>query len=122
MTQYVDGNYKTFTASGIIYPFRLVKLASVGVVSLAGLTYQPIGASDRYAASGAPVNIKLLTGAGTVKLEAEDAITMGAVVYGRASGCVDDSSANSALKVGIALETATAAGDIIEVLLHFCKT
>lgn len=51
---------------------------------------------------------------GTVKMVAAGAITQYARVYGAASGKIDDAAAG--VPIGIALEAATAAEDLIEVL------
>jgi len=51
---------------------------------------------------------------GTVKMHAAGPITQYARVYGAAGGMVDDAAAG--VPIGIALEAATAAGDLIEVL------
>jgi predicted RecA/RadA family phage recombinase len=62
--------------------------------------------------------VDLLSKAGTILCKAAGAFSAGAVVYGRASGLVDDISTSSAIKIGTALEAATAANDLVEVMVH----
>lgn len=116
MSQQVDTNTKAFTAGAAIAKNILVKLAS-GKLAVAGLAEQPIGVTQHETfADGDVVSVELLSRAGTLKCTAAAAVTQGAVVYGRAAGKVDDVSTSSAVKIGVALEAATAAGDIIEVM------
>ena len=116
MSQMLDGNYKAFTAGGALGIFTLVKLTS-GVLSLAALGEEFIGVLMQEAfAAGDVCNVRLRSGSGTCKMKASGAFSQGAVVYGRASGLIDDISTTSAIRAGIALEAATAANDIVEVL------
>ncbi len=118
MAEKVDVKTKTFVAGEAITQHAIVKL-SAGEIFESDATNIPIGSANIAAFnSGELIPVDLLSGGGTIKCIAADAITQGAVVYNQANGEVDDSSANSALKVGIALDTATAANDIIEVLPH----
>lgn len=113
---------KTFVPGGAIDQYALVKLAS-GVVTETAATEQPIGVAMRAAAATDPsVPVKLLCAGGTIKCIADDAITQGAVVYCDGNGEVDDTDPGSALKVGVALDAATTAGDIIEVAPYVCHT
>lgn len=121
MTQQIDGDYKTFTSGEAISPFRLVKIAS-GVVTMCDATEMPIGVSTRYTPDASPCSVKLITGRGTHKIEALLAVTAGASIYCCENGTVDDADPGSGLIVGIALEAATAQGDIIECVLCRCTT
>lgn len=121
MSQWIDGDYKTLTSGEAISPFRILHLAS-SVLTMSEYAETMIGVSIAYTATASPCTFKLLTGAGTFKIEAAGDFSQGAVLYGRSNGTVDDVSDNSALKVGIALEAATASGDIVEVLPHVCTT
>jgi len=117
MSQSVDGNVKTFVASAAIAKHARVVLASDGTISEAGLAQKEIGtALDRAAAAGASVAVKLRTGAGTHKMIAKEALAIGATLYTKAGGKVQDTAESTAFQVGTALEAATAENDIIEVL------
>lgn len=116
MSQYVETPTKAFTAGAALGKHTLVKLSS-SKLAAAGLAEEPIGVlEDESFADGDVRAVRLLSATGTIKCKAANAITEGAVVYGRASGLVDDASGSSAIRIGIALEAATATNDIIEVL------
>lgn len=115
MSQYVETPTKTFTAGAAIGKHILVKLSS-SKLAVAGATEQPIGTlEDESFADGDVRAVRLLSAQGTIKCVAGAAVAEAAVVYGIAAGKVDD-VADSNVRVGIALEAATADGDIIEVL------
>ena len=116
MSQQNDSGIKAFTAGAALAAHTLVNLSS-GVLAACGLTEQPIGVLlEASFASGDIRPVKLMSAPGTIRVKTENAVAAMAVVYGRAAGVVDDSSAGSALKIGIALEAATAPGDVIEVM------
>ncbi len=116
MSQQIDSGYKGFIASAAIAAGILVKKVN-GKVAVAGLAEEPIGVTTHATfADGDPVAVKLLSASGTLKCVAANAVADGAVVYGRALGKVDDVSSSSAIRVGIALEAASATGDFIEVV------
>lgn len=113
MSQEVRECTKTFTAGAALVQNRLVVL-SAGVLDYADAYTPAIGTlEDTTFASGDLVGVRLLPGEGTYKMMASAAITSGAYVYQTASGKIDDVGF---LPVGIALEAASADGDIIEVL------
>ena len=113
MSQEVRECTKTFTAGGALVQNRLVVL-SAGVLDYADAYTPAIGTlEDTTFASGDLVCVRLLPGEGTFKMMASAAITSGAYVYQTASGKIDDVGF---IPVGIALEAASADGDIIEVL------
>ena len=119
MSQYVDGSTKTFVADEAIAVHTRVKLDSDGRVTIAGLADKEIGTVVTPAfAAGDVVTVRLRTAAGTHKMIAIEAITVGSVVYTETAGKVQDTAASTAFQVGIALETAAADGDIIEVLYN----
>lgn len=114
MSQYIDGPLKANVAAGAIAQYILVK--TNGALAVAGLGDEPLGVIDRDVfASGDVCNVILRSKQGTFPCVAAAAITVDTVVYGRADGKIDDDSGTSAVRIGIALEAATAAGDIIEV-------
>jgi len=113
MSQEVRECTKTFTAGGALEQNRLVCLSS-GVLAYTDTTTSAIGTlEDTTFASGDVVGVRLLPGEGTFKMVAAAAITSGANVYCAANGKIDDVGF---IPVGIALEAASADGDIIEVL------
>lgn len=114
MAGVIEGRTRTFTAGAAIEAHRCLKLSS-GDVQHAGATDEVIAFSDRKVASGDAISCILGNAEGTVKLEAADAITAGAVVYCKADGKIDD-QADSSKKVGKAITAAAAAGDLIEVM------
>jgi len=116
MSQYVETPTKAFTAGAAIGKHILVKL-DTAKLAVAGLAEQAVGViEDEAFADGDLRAVRLLSAQGTIKCVAAAAVAEAAVVYGRALGKVDDVSTSSAIRVGVALEAATAAGDIIEVL------
>lgn len=89
-----------------------VKLDAAGTVTIADVTEEIIGfASEIGYASGDSIGIDLLNKPGTHVGIAAAAIVKGAIIYGRDDGELDDSSADSAIRIGRALEAA-AAGDL----------
>lgn len=119
MSQFVDGQTKTFIADEAIAINFRVKLDSDGKVTVAGLADKEIGTAVTPAfAAGDPVTVRLRTAAGTHKMIAVEALAVGATVYTEAAGKVQDTAASTAFQVGVALEAAAADGDVIEVLYN----
>lgn len=119
MSQHVDGNYKGFVASAAISQHARVKCDAAGTVSTAGLTDKDIGTAMNAAfAAGDQVQVKLRTAAGTHKMIAAGAVTLGAQVNTQASGKIDDAATSTGFPLGMALEAATANNDIIEVIYN----
>ena len=120
MTQYVEGPTKAFTAGAAIAKHLRVKLSSgVLAVAGAGTSDEPveIGTIEEAAfAAGDLRSVRMRNAQGTVKMVASAAIAAEAAVYGAAGGKIDDTTSGAA--IGIALEAATADGDIIEVLRY----
>lgn len=117
MSQYDDSGYKTFECDEAIAKFARVKLDSDGKITTAGLADKGIGVATRETfAAGEPVSVKLNSGPGTCKMIASEALDAGATVYSEASGKVQDTAQATAFQVGVALEAATADGDVIEVM------
>ncbi|TXH10542.1 MAG: hypothetical protein E6R03_15285 [Hyphomicrobiaceae bacterium] len=113
MSQETQDCVKTFTAGGARAQHRLVVLSS-GVLAYADAYTPAIGRIEKATfASADTAGVRLLPGEGTFKLVASAAITTGAYVYQAANGKIDDVGF---IPVGIALEAASADGDIIEVL------
>jgi|LakMenEpi03Aug12_release.lakeMendotaPanAssembly.Ray.scaffolds.fasta_scaffold36984_7 hypothetical protein len=117
MSQYVDGNTKTFIADEAIAVHLRVKLDSDGRVTIAGLTDKEIGTVVTPAfAAGDPVTVRLRTASGTHKMVAIEACAIGAVLYTETNGKVQDTAQATSFQIGTALEAAGADGDVIEVL------
>lgn len=116
---YVEGRHRTFQASAAIAKHLRVTFSS-GKLAAAGLAVNDLGTID-YAALAAneyvPVNLRTLQG--TEFVVVDGAVSQGAVVYTAASGKVSSTAASTSYKRGIALEAATADGDIIEILPMF---
>jgi hypothetical protein len=110
---------KTFTANGALGAKVRVKVTGSSAttppqVEVAGSGEQHIGITEYAAGDGTLVAVRLRTYPGTHEAIAAEAISVGAVIYGAASGMVKDSAAGTA--IGIALEEATALNDIIEII------
>ena len=108
---------RTFTAGEALLEKRRVQIkagttTTPAEVEYAGLGAQHIGITVADAASGETVSVCLRTQAGTVEGVASEAFARGAVLYGAASGKIADTSSGSA--IGVAIEAATADGDIVE--------
>jgi hypothetical protein len=117
MSQYVDGNTKTFIADEAIAVHLRVKLDTDGRVTIAGLTDKEIGTVVTPAfAAGDPVTVRLRTASGTHKMVAIEACAIGAVLYTETNGKVQDTAQATSFQIGTALEAAGADGDVIEVL------
>jgi hypothetical protein len=81
-------------------------------VVAAGAGEQHIGVTQFAVSDGTAVTVKITATPGTVEVVAADSFSRGAVLYGAASGKVSDTASGSS--IGIAVEAATATGDIIE--------
>lgn len=117
MSQFNDNGYRAFVCDEAIAQWARVTLDADGRVTTAGLADKGIGVATRETfAAGDPVAVSLNTKPGTIKMIAVEALAAGATVYSEASGKVQDTAQATAFQVGVALEAATADGDIIEVM------
>lgn len=108
---------RTFTAYEALKAYARVKIKSGTTATPPDVHYadqgeQAIGVTLAAAAAGELVAVKLMTADGTFLGIANDTFSIGAVLYAHDDGEISDSSSGSA--IGVALEAATAAGDIVE--------
>jgi hypothetical protein len=116
---------KSFTAAGTIKAHARVKLSAGTTttppeVEEAGAGENYIGFAEYAAVLGDMVSIKLKNYPGTVEAIASEAFLIGATLYGAAAGRVGDTAVGAGQ--AIAIEAATALGDIVEVLPCFDLT
>ncbi len=112
MSQYVETACKTFTVGEAIAQHLLV--ITPGALVKCTLAADPIGTVEAATfAAGEKVAVRLRSAQGTHKGVAADSFSAGAVLYAAAAGQLTD-LASGAIRVGIALEAAAAAGDIVE--------
>jgi len=117
MSQYIDGNTKTFVCDEAIAKHLRVKLDADGRVTIAGLADKDIGTAETPTfAAGEDITVRLRTAAGTAKMVAIEASAVGATLYTETGGKVQDTAVATSFQVGTALEAAAADGDVIEVL------
>jgi len=119
-----DGPTVTFTASGTVTQWALVKIVAasatdpVQVIETTGVAGEDgtvIGIAQETVATGLPVAVRMLNAVATAKCIADLAdIAVGDVLYTAANGEVTD-AITSGMVVGIALQASAAALDLIEV-------
>ena len=109
---------RAFPCATDISKARLLTLAGTGNVAHASASGKPVGVSLYAVSAGDTVSVKLINSQGTFEIEAAGAIDLGDPVYAAASGKVQalPADAGDYQRIGIAVEAATADGDIIEVL------
>lgn len=114
MVQFRDTPDLSLDAGEALAKYRLARHNSSGDAVYADAGEKPLGSVHAAVASGSPVTIHLLGKEGTLILMASGAVSQFADVYTAADGKV--SATNSGFKVGMALTSASADGDLIEVL------
>jgi len=114
--QQQDSAYGSILSGAALEPNRLIKLSSgTAVYCTATTTDRPIGVTvNRTTASGQVVQFKFLNAPGTIIISSASTLTAGAMVYPAASGQVSSTSTTSIL--GITIQAATAANDLVEVV------
>lgn len=108
---------RTFTANGAITDKARVKVTAASAivppqVEIAGAGEQHIGIAEYAAVTGAAFAVKLRNYPGTHEGVATEAFAVGDTLYGAATGGIKKTADGTA--IGIALEAATAPGDIVE--------
>lgn len=109
----------TLELNGTVAQKRLVKMDGAKAVhNTATATDQPVGVADYGGSSGELVNVTSLNEADPVEMTAAGAVTAGVALYAAADGKVQalPTAGGTYRKVAIALEAATADGDIINCL------
>jgi predicted RecA/RadA family phage recombinase len=113
-----DSGFRAFPvgASALTAGTR-VSLSSGLAVAAGAPNASALGVAIGDAPANGIVTVKLNTAGGTHEMKAGGVISAGAVVYPAASGKILASQTSSNNAIGIALEAATADGDVIEVVL-----
>ena len=113
MSQFVDGQSKTFTAGAAIAQHLRVKLSS-SKLAAAGATDLEVGTLESASFADLDVrSVRLRTAAGTTKMVAAGAISADADVWGAAGGKINDVANGN--YIGKALGAASGDGSVIEV-------
>lgn len=116
----VWAKYPTFTAGEDLLPKRRVKIESGTVTIPPEVVYADIGeqhigtTGNDTVSDGDPVSITPINATGTYEVTASEAFVVGAILYGANDGKAADTSSGSA--IGIAVEAATADGDVVEIM------
>lgn len=105
--------YRTFQATAAAIGLgKRVKVDSDGLISVASGTEGAVGVTVEAIAASGYGTVKLFNAGGTFIVCANGSVTRGSILYPAAGGNVDDTG-NTALPL-VALEAATAQGDLIE--------
>jgi len=108
-----SSGFRTFQATGTAIALgKRVKYASTGLISVAAAAEGAIGVTVEAIAADGYGTVKLFNAPGTFIIWANAAIAAGAQLYPTAAGGIDDAG-TTALPL-VALEAATAQGDLIE--------
>lgn len=106
--------YRTCQATAVAIGIgKRVKYASTGLISVAAAAEGAIGVTTEDIAASGYGTVKLFNAGGTFIMWANAAIAAGSQIYPTATGGIDDAG-TTALPL-VALEAATAQGDLIEV-------
>lgn len=106
----------TFIAGAALEAFTRVKLSASFTVINAGAGEEFIGVTLQKVASGEQVGVALRDSGRSFKVVAAGPVALNSVIYGAAAGKIDDAVNGTAQ--GVALEAATADGDVIECLFN----
>ena len=108
-----SSGFKAFTATAVaIEAYTRVVLGSGGTISVAGANSLGVGFTTAVCAASGIVNVALIANPGTVMVQAAGVIPIGAFLFAAAAGEV---AATGTYRLNmIALDAATAQGDVIE--------
>lgn len=110
---FVDANLRQFTAGGAVAVHLRVKTPTA--IAAAGALDVELGTLESATTTSADVaSVRLRSASGTVQMIASGAIGVGSNVYGAAGGKI--TATINTNPIGIALQQATADGDVIEVM------
>lgn len=115
MSQFNEGNSKGWIATAALGDGVIVKLASGQVVVATAATDKIIGVTVGSVAAGGTANIKLRSGAGTIKVKAGGTVAVGDRLTTNGSGLAIATTTAGNEIIGQALE-AGVSGDFIEAL------
>lgn len=122
---YVNESRRAFTAGEGLPAYRLAKLdAGKAVLNTSAAADEPLGATERPAASGESVSLRLLNTAGTLEIEAGEAVAVGDDLVAADEGMLRKlpAAAGEYRRVGKALQAAPAGGGVIEVIPYAYTT
>lgn len=111
MSQYNDTGCGTVVLSATVA--QHIRVTAAGAVAV--LASVPFGTARVAGVSGDTVGVVFANKQGTAKFVASKAIAVGAKVYTTTAGKVTDTFATGGFALGVAMDAATADGDVIEV-------
>jgi hypothetical protein len=114
MAKEITGHTRSELADAAIAKNLVVKITSTGVDVATAATDAIIGVSKNVAATGEQSTVQFT---GSVKCIASAAISRGAKVTATTGGKVVTTTTDKNLVVGVAVDSATADGDLIEIQL-----
>jgi len=119
MSQFTTATVKTYKAGAVAIPQgTMVKFDSDGtVIAATAGTDVIIGVAEQATAIGGQCPVILRSGQGTCKVVASTTVSVGAKLTATTSGQAVTTTTDKDEIVGVALEAATAQGDLIEVMI-----
>lgn len=108
--------HKSLPAAAAVVEGQRVHISS-GQWAVSGATDRSVGVATHDVASGGVLTVKLFSAPGTFLMRANASITAGALLYPTANGNVDDAGTTAIPMV--ALESAAAAGNVIECAVSY---
>ena len=111
--------YQSFRAREDIIKRRAVKLSSAEkeIDQVDAVNDTAIGIAQTSTDKDDIVNVAMLVPGSTIACEAGGAFNDNVAIYLTANGRVDDVSGGSATRIGTSLDTAGAAGDLVQILI-----
>lgn len=121
---YNEKNF-TFLSAAILAAYRLVKLSSgEAVYNTAANTDRPVGITEYAVGDAENISVRALNLSGSYPITAAGVFSSGDDLFAAADGKVQalPAGAGTYLRVGLALEDATADGDIVEFMPYSSPT